>query len=42
MSRFEEKVRNNEKPETVIILRFPDLVVAFPSGFEPETFRLGV
>ncbi len=41
MNRVEEKVRSNEKPETVIIQRFPALKVAFPSGFEPEAFRLG-
>lgn len=41
MNRFEEKVRKNEKPETVIILRFPAFKVAFPPGFEPGTFRLG-
>lgn len=40
-SRFEEKVRKNEKPETVINQRFPAFEVAHPAGFEPTAFRLG-
>jgi len=42
INRFEEKVRKNKKPETVINQRFPAFKLAFPSGFEPEAFRLGV